>query len=60
VEAFDKQFEGPCKITIAASKNIRATVKSVYRYPNMVAREWWVAYPLPPDQAYGLLPGRGR
>ena len=49
VEASDKHFEGPYKITIAASKNIRATVKSVYRYPNMVAREWWVAYPLPPE-----------
>jgi transglutaminase-like putative cysteine protease len=45
----EKHFEGPYKITITASKNIRATVKSVYRYPNMVAREWWVAYPLPPE-----------
>lgn len=49
VGAFEKHFEGPYKVTITASKNIRATVTSVYRYPNMVAREWWVAYPLPPE-----------
>ena len=47
--ASENQFEGPYKITITASKKIRATVKSVYRYPNMVAQEWWVAYPLPPE-----------
>jgi transglutaminase-like putative cysteine protease len=43
-----KHFEGPYKITVTASKTVRATVRSAYRYPNMVAREWWVAYPLPP------------
>jgi transglutaminase-like putative cysteine protease len=45
----EKHFEGPYKITITASKKIRATVTSVYHYPNMTAREWWVAYPLPPQ-----------
>ncbi len=46
---FEKNFEGPYKITITASKRVRATVKSTYRFPNMVAQEWWVAYPLPPE-----------
>jgi transglutaminase-like putative cysteine protease len=45
----EKRFEGPYKITIRASKSTRATVKSAYRFPNMVAQEWWVAYPLPPE-----------
>jgi transglutaminase-like putative cysteine protease len=45
----EKHFEGPFKITITASKRVRATVKSAYRFPNMVAQEWWVAYPLPPE-----------
>ena len=45
----EKRFEGPYKITITASKNVRATVKSAYRFPNMAAQEWWVAYPLPPE-----------
>ena len=46
---FEKHFEGPYKITITASKRVRATVKSTYRFPNMVAQEWWVAYPFPPE-----------
>ena len=46
---FEKHFEGPYKITITASKRVRVTVKSTYRFPNMVAQEWWVAYPLPPE-----------
>ena len=45
----EKRFEGPYKITIKSSKRVRATVKSAYRFPNMVAQEWWVAYPLPPE-----------
>lgn len=49
VAASEKHFEGPYKITIAASKTIRATVTTSYRYPSMVAREWWVANPLPPE-----------
>jgi transglutaminase-like putative cysteine protease len=44
----DKHFEGPYRVAITASKNVRATVKSAYRFPNMVAEEWWVAYPSPP------------
>jgi transglutaminase-like putative cysteine protease len=59
VIASEKRFEGPYKITITASKTIRATVKSAYRYPNMVAREWWVAYPLPPEFV-GQPAARGR
>jgi transglutaminase-like putative cysteine protease len=45
----EKHFDGPYKITITASQSIRAIVKSAYRFPNMVAQEWWVAYPLPPE-----------
>jgi transglutaminase-like putative cysteine protease len=45
----EKHFEGPYKITITASKNVRATAKATYRFPNMVAKEWWVAYPLAPE-----------
>jgi transglutaminase-like putative cysteine protease len=45
----EKHFEGPYKITITSSKRVRATVKSAYRFPNMVAKEWWVAYPFPPE-----------
>ncbi len=45
----EKHFEGPYKIATTASKNIRATVKSAYRFPNMAAQEWWVAYALPPE-----------
>jgi transglutaminase-like putative cysteine protease len=47
--ATEKHFEGPYKVTITASKQIRATVKAAYRYPNMVAEEWWAAYPFPPE-----------
>jgi transglutaminase-like putative cysteine protease len=46
---FEKHFDGPYKLTTTASKRVRATVKSTYRFPNMVAQEWWVAYPLPPE-----------
>jgi transglutaminase-like putative cysteine protease len=46
---FDKRFEGPYKITTTPPRRIRATVRSVYRYPNLVAQEWMVAYPLPPE-----------
>jgi transglutaminase-like putative cysteine protease len=45
----EKHFEGPYKIAITASRNVRATVKSAYRFPNMAAQEWWVAYPSPPE-----------
>jgi transglutaminase-like putative cysteine protease len=45
----DKHFEGPYKVTITSSKNVRATVKAAYYFPNMVAQEWWVAYALPPE-----------
>src|ERR1700744_2812681 len=45
----DKHFEGPYKVAITASKNVRATVKAAYHFPNMVAQEWWVAYALPPE-----------
>jgi transglutaminase-like putative cysteine protease len=45
----DKHFEGPYKIAITASKNVRATVKAAYHFPNMVAQEWWVAYARPPE-----------
>jgi transglutaminase-like putative cysteine protease len=55
----DKHFEGPYRITTAAPKKVRATVKSAYRYPNMVAREWLVAYALPPEFA-GQTRARGR
>ena len=45
----EKHFEGPHKIVITASKNVRATVKAAYHFPNMVAQEWWVAYAMPPE-----------
>ena len=45
----EKRFEGPYKITLTSSKRVRATVKSAYRFPNMVSQEWWIAYPLPPE-----------
>jgi hypothetical protein len=51
----DKRFEGPYRITTTAPRKIRATVKSAYRYPNMVAREWLVACALPPE-----FPGQAR
>jgi transglutaminase-like putative cysteine protease len=44
-----KHFEGPYHIAASAPKKIRATVRSAYRYPNLVAQEWMVAYPLPPE-----------
>jgi hypothetical protein len=42
------QFEGPYHIATTAPKQIRATVKSVYQYPNLLAQEWMIAYSLPP------------
>ena len=45
----EKRFEGPYRITSSAPKKIRATVKSAYRYPNLAAQEWMVAYPVPPE-----------
>jgi hypothetical protein len=45
----EKRFEGPYHITTTPPKRIRATVKSAYRYPNIIAHEWMVAYPLPPE-----------
>ena len=45
----EKHFEGPYKITITSSQRYRATVKTAYRFPNMISQEWWVAYPLPPE-----------
>jgi transglutaminase-like putative cysteine protease len=44
-----KRYEGPYHITTTAPKKIRATVKAAYRYPNLVAQQWLVAYPLPPE-----------
>jgi len=44
-----KHFEGPYRIRITASTKVRATVKSAYRFPNVIAQEWWVAYALPPE-----------
>jgi transglutaminase-like putative cysteine protease len=45
----EKHFEGPYHITTTAPKQIRATVRAAYRYPNLTAQEWMVAYPLPPE-----------
>jgi transglutaminase-like putative cysteine protease len=45
----DRTFEGPFRIKAIATRRIRATVKTVYGYPNLTASEWMVAYPLPPE-----------
>ena len=45
----EKHLEGSYKITITSSQRYRATVKTAYRFPNMISQEWWVAYPLPPE-----------
>ena len=47
----EKHFEGPYRITTSAPRKIRASVKAVHRYPNLVATEWLVVYALPPKFA---------
>jgi transglutaminase-like putative cysteine protease len=44
-----KHFDGPYHITITPSQRVRATVKSIVRFPNLTAREWWAVLPLPPE-----------
>ena len=55
----EKHFEGPYRITTAAPRKIRASVKATHRYPNLVATEWLVVYALPPEFA-GQPSARGR
>ena len=55
----DKHFEGPYRIATTAPRRIRATVKSAYWYPKLSAREWLVAYSLPPEFP-GQTRARGR
>ncbi len=45
----EQHFEGPYHITITASQRVRATVKSIVRFPNLVVQEWWAVFPLPPE-----------
>jgi transglutaminase-like putative cysteine protease len=44
-----RHFEGAYHVTIAPLKRVRATVTSTIRFPNLVASEWWAAFPWPPE-----------
>jgi transglutaminase-like putative cysteine protease len=44
-----RHFEGPYHVTITPLERVRATVTSTFRFPNLVASEWWAAFPWPPE-----------
>ena len=44
-----RHFEGPYHVTVTPLERVRATVTSTFRFPEVDAREWWAAFPWPPE-----------